>query len=545
MANQINTQTINDNNSSVAVAVENTLEATKGHEGVFVIIPFSVSVPSPSRTVGTLKHTNSSGQDVTDNRKVGNATVEMFSPKEINFGKVIRDRVRAMFREHGFNLGNGLFLISETKVEWVYSQILSSLTEFEQSVETFLDEYPSLIKKQMFLQPKLREEISKYHPSVENLRKAFRFRIGAPQAVQVHSCVQSVQNLFSNSNVQTEIAAGLIDPIVESLAQDMKHFWNYNIRSVRKAMEQPEYREDFTNPSNRRSGIRGVFLTILQNMQSKVKEAEKLEPSLAKVSAEFDKMMKNIPDSKSITKESMYFNYEVGVKINEFATRMSEAEYLMALINAEKGAKETVDHATAIAELAAKHQLEAESEEEREVSLTDFLCGNVDLDFGEESEPTKETSIAADAETNIEVESQEATDIDVEAPSGEVDLADIVEPNKQQAKVVDVQTEKVDTKVDTKVETPIETPAAKMPIEQEQPMLDAQRETDSVTIETSSVEFDALSVTIDSEQLQAGNVTQKTAQAQQAVIEEEHEPELQTIASLSNEVDLEALFADL
>ncbi|MDA0152394.1 DUF3150 domain-containing protein [Vibrio sp. Makdt] len=469
--------------TSIEAAVGNTLQATQGAEGLFAIIPVTVSSPSPFRTVQTLKTVTSKGDDVTGNRKVHNSTVEMFDPTEIAFGKRIRDNVRALFREHGYNLGNGLFLVAASKLEFIYKEIINYLREYDSEVMTFLDNYPDLIQKQILLNPKLKAEVEKHHPSIEAMKSSFQFRIGAPQAVQIHSSFNSVTDLLKTEGV--EINSGMIEPIISSLASDMKHFWNYNIRTIRRAMEDKNYRDSFSNPHNRRTGVKGVFLSVLKNMRNKTQDAEKLDGRLAMVTAEFDAMIDSIPDKDIIKDTHLYTNYDVAVRVNEFASRMCESEYLTGLINTSKDVNGTEDDAVAIAKLTEQYQEEASQSAEQEVSLEGLLFGCS--------------------------ESQVDVNADLSNKDGEVDLNALLSGTEGP----------VETKVETKPN---------------------ELTVDSVTVETGSVKFNASNVEIDELAVTTEQINDETIQTQEQV-EEEAEPQLQTTAKLAGEVDLKELFS--
>ncbi|EJO2025805.1 hypothetical protein NRC85_003985 [Vibrio parahaemolyticus] len=539
----INTKSNQPKETTVSKAVQNTLDSTKGREGLFVIIPVTVSSPATHRTVKTLKQTTSSGEDVTSNRKVHNATVEMFDPKSISFTVRYRDQMKALLREEGFNLGNGLYLVSEAKVDKLYRKIISCMKKYNADVEDFLTNYPKLIQQQMLLNPKLREEIKKHHPSEAELRRSFRFRVGAPQAVQVHSCVSNVKEIFKEEGVSTNLATGMMEPIIESICTDLKHFWNYNLRNIRRAMEEPQYRESFSNVANKKSGMKGIFLTLLQNMRAKVQEAEALEPRLSKVTGEFNKLIDSIPDKNMITESGMYSNYDVSVRVNEFATRMSEPEYIQYLVNSEMDASKTEDDVKAVTEMAEQIRMEAEQTETREVTLTDLVC---------EAELQSKAAIEGKTE-----ETQLMSETDNLA--SEVEEPNAVEQSAHESKPLASTTITVDDSTDAALSATEESHELSMaelfanvgvdsfvdsqeniPTEESDTYNIANGE-ELVTIETSPVDFDANSVTIDD---YSSELTQPE-QPQKRVEEEIIEPELQTTERLSQVVNLDDLFQGL
>ncbi len=552
------TTTPKSKETKVSEAINNTLANTNGREGLFVIIPVSVSAPSNFRTVKTLKQTTATGDDVTANRKVRSSAVEMFDADAVGFAKKHRDNIKALFREVGFNLGNGLFLVSEAKVDALYRKIISFMKEYNAQVEDFFVSYPKLVQQQMLLNPKLKEEIQKHHPTENQLRRSFRFRIGAPQAVQVHACVTSVENILQQEGMHNTLASGMMEPIVESICTDLKHFWNYNLRNIRKAMESPTYKESFTNVSNRKSGVKGIFLTLLRNMQSKVKEAEALEPRLAKLSAEFEKLISSIPDKNSITDGSMYSNYEVSVRVNEFATRMSDPEYVHYLVNSQSDTANVSDDVQKVTELAEQIRLDAEKTETRPVTLTDLVCDAEMASTSESVGKVEMTELPVVDETPTSIEKVNIADepaISTQSVEEKVELDDKVQTEPQVALTglsvnVDMSSKLSDkpvvkTMADIFAELEVESNDDSTLEEPAEDNLINGQAVDTITIDTAPADFDASSVTIEAEDVLPETIQAETIQPQKLVEPEVIEPELQTNESLTKVVNLASLFADL
>ena len=496
----------NNNNQSIASeAISNTLKTTKGKQGLFVMIPVKISGMSAKRTVKSLRQLTADGVDVSDNKKVSNPSIEFIESKSIAFAGRYRDKVITIFRQCGFNLGNSLYLTEEKHIHHVYTEILKFKKEFDADVLTFVDEYDEKLEAQILLNPSIAKEIMKHSPTRASIVKSFKFRIGVPQALQIKSTFEGIDKLLEEAGESINPACHVIDPIIESIAADMTHFWRYNLRSVRAAIENKNKRDDFSNPLNNRNGIKGVFMTVLKNMKTKIEDLYVLEPKLHLLADEVDRIVNMIPGGYNRA-DVTFSDYDVAVKMNEMASRLMDPAYITQLISVNHAEQADIDDAEFITQALS---LEAEKQNSQVEEVTVDLAAL----FSTASTLDSET---ADANLALHLESEsESKDV-----STNVDA------------VLRLMDEKLDEEIASK--------------------LQSQSETSDITLPINFSNFDETEVEVTSSQatkaetiVDADFITQAlSTETIKPTREMDVAPQLETYETLQS-VDLSSLFASL
>lgn len=301
-------QTINHQHSSVNnltneelvdSALKNTSARMNGNEGLFVLINVEVNSISGKYTLKNTMVTDSkTGTELSSQEAVKNPQAQLIPSSELNFTGQARDNVYKLFRAEGFNLGKHMFLVKADKVLMIYKELLSIQAKLTADTQQFYDDYPRIIEEQKMLNHLLRDIIDQYVPKREKLKQQIRMKIGAPQAVGVHSGAMSeVQSMLeSTGNLDTSQSSSLCEQIVIGFCKDVTHFWNYNLRQIKDAIAEPKKKKLFLDPKRSKSGVAGVAIEILQNLRKKVDDLTLLEPSFEGVGNMLDTAVSLLPE---------------------------------------------------------------------------------------------------------------------------------------------------------------------------------------------------------------------------------------------------------
>ena len=334
-----------------------------------------------------------------------------------------RTRVSAFEKTKGY--GNDSNIKLHFNKEASQKQLLEIKKTFIEEQEKFIADYEGLVEMEMVLQPERAPYIQAIAPKLEKIEKSFRFSIGAPQALGIHSGVgHEIQQKLADAGEAASIAESLEGSLVESFCNDIKHFWQYSLRNIRKAIENSTYKEHFTNPLNCRSGVRGEYIEILKNLRGKIQDLELLNPEFSAVGEQMDEVVALLPDGYH-TKPELLKDFDVAKKINRLAELLMDEGYVNSILR-----NLPLDTSLSLTEELEKEILKAENTVEKQ---EEFDIEGVFTSTSQSKENVTSETQQVDTEVYTSVVEPSAVDIQtipVEASS--FDEAEVViEPEKE------------------------------------------------------------------------------------------------------------------
>lgn len=322
------------NEDFVNSALSNTSAKMHGNEGLFILINIMIRGIGGKYTIKNAKvYDARSGEDLSEQEAVKNPPVQVLPTASLSFQNKARDQVSALFRKYGFDLGKNTFLLKQEKALSVYKELLIIQATLAKDTDEFYEEYPRIIEEQKFFNPKLKDIIEQYVPKREKIKQQIYMKISPPQALAIHSGAMSeVEHLLHQSgNTDISMSGGLLDQMISGFCKDVEHFWNYNLRQIRNAVNSAESKARFEDPNFKRAGVSGVAIEILKNLKSKVEEIQLLQPAFSEVGKKLDWAVSLLPDGYNTQVKSIK-DFQAMKRCLEVITDLKSKEVVKNLV---------------------------------------------------------------------------------------------------------------------------------------------------------------------------------------------------------------------
>lgn len=412
-------------------AINNTSAKMQGNEGLFILIHVKISGIGGKYTIKNTKiYDGASGEELSGQEAVKNPAVQLLPTSSLNFQNQARDNIYALFRREGFNLGQNMFLLKHDKALMVYKELLAIQAKLTQETEEFYIKYPDIIAEQKILNPKLKDIIEQYVPKREKIKQQIQMKIGAPQALAIHGGAMSqVEELLQKSgNADTSMTSSLLDQIVDGFCKDVTHFWNYSLRQIKNAVEDPEKRKRFEDPKINNSGVAGVAIAILKNLKSKVEEVQLLQPGFFAVGEKLDSTVALLPDGYN-TKATSIKDFAAMKKCLDVMTELKCTETVRNLVVSYGESSDLYD------QMQVEIAENAMAEENAEINLDDMYAQSAG-DGQAVVETTMDELLGGFASSDVQTDANQLSVADLELTD-----APVVEPGPTEEELQAIQEE--------------------------------------------------------------------------------------------------------